>query len=191
VTCKRCQREIEPKTPIDAVRSALLDIRPIVDPTTKLPMLTPSTYARRHCRCGSCDVCAYFRAVKVNAELAPWRESLETRTGQTEYRWPSVGAALRWYADTERDGYRDRSHGAAMLRIGALGGICSGGDPAESPAIRDADDCVTVSEAIDAARDRDPRALFAPFDAIREELEQRGAIPKRRRRREHSMPRGL
>jgi hypothetical protein len=166
VTCKDCLRRLvhKPAPTLQVViREAVEDLPPLFDATTGLPFLTPETYRRRDCHCGTCSVCKHILGIKREAFVAPWLDRPRLYL-QRSWRWPSLGAALEWYADSIEDGYSEGSMSDALERLGAMGTLIQHSGRGDSQARRQADDRVVLERAFTRAAEGEPeRALYALF----------------------------
>lgn len=170
VDCKKCKRKLQQQEvgsrvgpallPLAAAVEVLRDIAPLIDPDSGLPVLTPSTYRKRDCRCGKCPVCRHESEILRGWFIAPWREPPATE--RPKWRWPSVNAALEWYADLWEDGYPQKSLGEALSRIGQMGATIQSSASGDSRAIQDADDQAQLEIALHHAA-KGEQAYDAPF----------------------------
>lgn len=171
ITCKRCRRKLQKREDriaeaiIQAVELEDQDPGPLRDPESGLPILTRSTYQNRACKCGGrhCHVCKHFKKLQADHEVAPWQERTPWHQ-MKRYRWPSVSAALDWYAMSIQEGYPQLSLSEALLRVGKVGLVVQGGDSGDSRAIQNADDRSTIAKALQAAPEPGyPMGKIAPI----------------------------
>lgn len=135
-----------------------------------LPVLDPSTYRRRECRCGGCVVCKFFRSIEEDADDARRRRAAQIagqNTRDLRHRFPHERAALHSYVTARAAGYQPGSSAGALLATAESGVHSPRSGPGESHVLRTADDVVEVERALEVAyddgndRDLGPRACRA------------------------------
>ena len=159
VTCRKCKKHLRATRPSNASAAhyvaelwskpvrELAPAPPMLDPLSGLPVLSPLTWHvvkdRRHW-CGHCPTCVWFTQIKADAAASPWKK--RHRLDSERHRWPSVSAALEWYAQQRTDGYAISAQNVS--RIGKLGTIVSGGDRPDGKLIQEADDAHAIEQAL-------------------------------------------
>lgn len=168
-TCKVCLRRHagtgkKRKRRVPSVPQAMHDVlastRSMLDQveTGVMPILTPETWQRRDCACGTCDVCSYFRVLRAAGTLRGLEPTKPIKPRvDAGPRWPNVRAALESYVKHRQDGY------SAGGVLGRMQDMMEKGGPESVPpghtwqgnsATRAAEDVVSVERCLWVAFDR-------------------------------------
>lgn len=146
VTCKICIRCLN-KQAAQAVRTPGPVAFDMPESASELPVMTRKTYKRRHCRCGRCELCLYYKHVKISAATAPYRDSAHRL--HSEYVWQSAEGAMTWYAEYMAEGVSPVGFSQVVARIGRAGtSVQSVSDGQESPWARSAFLAVSMEKAL-------------------------------------------
>lgn len=104
---------------------------------------------RDRCMCGSCDVCARMRAIRVEQHINPYEKRLRARTEEAPKRWSSPSAALETYVAHKMDGYPIKAWGGTLEAMRTLGRfVQEAAGSYSSAAERSAQDVVHVELAL-------------------------------------------
>ncbi len=175
VTCKRCLKLLR-KTPKPAsareraedASDAARALRETIEEADRararqafwadlggLPVLTPTTYARRDCTCRSldCPVCRFFMRLDQDEYASPNKKT-HALYDPTRARWSSVTAALESYVVARADGSSAGGWGYQLDVFRRLGVRVQADGPTDSAAERQADDAMEVERALAHAFDR-------------------------------------
>jgi hypothetical protein len=116
-------------------------------PESGLPVVTPETWARRDCRCGTCGVCDYYAAIEAEAFWRPWQD--RKRPPELDRpRFAGTIAALTSYVEHLTDGYPSGSLGESLDRIGRHGCRVQNAHRGGSAAQHAAEDVAAVDQAL-------------------------------------------
>jgi len=116
-----------------------------------LPFVDPSTYQRLDCRCGGCDVCAFFASIERDSEIFEARRAPPPRPAEERARFGGVHQALALYVRVRSDGYQISSSMGGLMRIAESG--VRGPRRASSTVLETADEMAAIEAALERAYD--------------------------------------